>query len=177
MKAAWHNLASKGCALFSSANSSPEDPESARKSPGKRKQVKIAVQTLDGQTWDFVVSLRDNVTALKKQIAEREGVAFNTQKLYLEADEIEEHKSLGAYNLKKGDTLMLIVDDPLFDRGQRVRHQGTVAFVQYVTASGTMDLRVVAKSGQVQAVHYGIDPTKCELLETKVPDWWIRVSD
>jgi hypothetical protein len=163
-------IANRGRQLFFAANlAGAEDQDRAET------KVKIAIQTLDGQTWDFSVSLRDNVAALKQMIATREGVALNTQKLYLEADELKEHKRLGDYNLQKGDTLMLIIDDPPFHkfaRGQRVRHKGTVAYVQYVINAYMMDLCVVEKSRRVTSVRYGIHPAEVELLEATKPYWW-----
>ena len=53
------------------------------------KRATVTVQTLDGQTWDFQLSLTSQVNDLKKQIAAEKGVAANTQKLYTENSEAE----------------------------------------------------------------------------------------
>ncbi|GAA5983961.1 hypothetical protein JCM5350_001807 [Sporobolomyces pararoseus] len=69
--------------------------------------MQIFVKSLTGSTLAFSVEQTDSVSAIKSQIAAREGVAAEDQRLLFAGKQLEEGLTLADYDIQKESTLDL----------------------------------------------------------------------
>jgi ubiquitin C len=71
--------------------------------------VQIFLKTLTGKTVTLDVKLTDNIEALKRKIASKEGIRPDLQRLIFAGMQLEDHLTLESYNIESWSTLHLVL--------------------------------------------------------------------
>ena len=71
--------------------------------------MQIFVNTLQGKTVTFDVEVTDKISSLKTQIAVKEGIPKDTQRLIFAGKQLEDDKTIGDYNIMKMSTIFLVL--------------------------------------------------------------------
>jgi ubiquitin len=69
----------------------------------------IFVKTLTGQTITLDISDSDKISDIKKKITSKQQIPIDQQRLVFSGKELEDDKTIEAYNIEKGSTLNLVI--------------------------------------------------------------------
>ena len=71
--------------------------------------MQIFVKSLTGKIETFNVNQLDTVKEIKEKIQEKEGVSTNKQRLIFAGKQLEDHRTMEQYNIKKESTVHLML--------------------------------------------------------------------
>jgi len=71
--------------------------------------MQIFVKKLTGKIETFNVNQSDTVKDIKEKIQEKDGVSMNKQRLIFAGKQLEDHRTMEQYNIKKESTVHLML--------------------------------------------------------------------